>query len=218
MTREWSSIVDEQRQQPYFSRLTDFVSSERDSHTIHPMSSHVFAALEATPFATTRVVLLGQDPYHGTGQAHGLAFSVQPGVPLPPSLRNIMKERESDLGLAQPTHGDLSAWCRHGVLLLNSTLTVRHGHAGSHSGHGWEVFTDSLLQALNEKTERVVFLLWGVAAQRKRELITNSRHVILEAPHPSPLSAHRGFFGCRHFSLTNDALEDDGQAPVDWAT
>lgn len=129
-----------------------------------------------------------------------------------------MKERESDLGMAPPAHGDLSAWCHQGVLLLNSTLTVRHGEAGSHHGRGWETFTDSLLRAVNDKTERTVFLLWGATAQRKRELITNSRHVILEAPHPSPLSAHRGFFGCRHFSLTNRALEDDGQPPIDWAT
>lgn len=218
MVTGWSSVVDEQRHLPYFGQLMKFVDSERATHTVHPNSSQVFAALDATPFAATRVVLLGQDPYHGTGQAHGLSFSVPSGVALPPSLRNIMKERESDLGMAPPAHGDLSAWCHQGVLLLNSTLTVRHGEAGSHHGRGWETFTDSLLRAVNDKTERTVFLLWGATAQRKRELITNSRHVILEAPHPSPLSAHRGFFGCRHFSLTNRALEDDGQPPIDWAT
>lgn len=218
MLGDWTDVVEEQERQPYFRDLAEFVDIERAKHSIYPHQADVYKALQLTSRADTRVVLLGQDPYHGAGQAHGLSFSVPTGVVLPPSLRNIMKEREADVGIPVSSHGNLASWATQGVLLLNSTLTVRDGEAGSHRGRGWETFTDALLTAVNEKDRRVVFVLWGSTAQQKLPLITRNHHVVLRAPHPSPLSAHRGFFGSSPFSRINNALEEVGDAPIDWRT
>jgi len=184
---------------------------------VFPPGPQIFAALDATPFEAVKVVILGQDPYHGAGQAHGLCFSVQPGVPVPPSLDNIYKELQRDLGIARPDHGCLTHWARQGVLLLNAVLTVEEGHAGAHQGKGWEGFTDAIVDALNREREHLVFLLWGSYAQAKGKVIDPRRHLVLKAPHPSPLSAHRGFIGCGHFSTANAYLARHGQAPVDWS-
>ena len=196
------------------------MSEERRVHRVYPPHPQVFAALHLTPFASVKAVLLGQDPYHGPGQAHGLCFSVPPGVDIPPSLRNIYAERQGDLGLDSPPHGNLEAWARQGVLLLNTTLTVRAGQAGSHRGRGWERFTDEVIRSLADRsTDPVVFILWGAAARKKRSLIIDAgqeRHAIIESAHPSPLSAHNGFFGSRPFSRTNQALEAAGRDPIDW--
>lgn len=202
---------------PYFKDLQAFVERERGNFSVYPPADQVFAALHATPPGDVKVVLLGQDPYHGRGQAHGLCFSVQPGVPIPPSLRNIHTELRSDLGLAPPRHGNLAAWARAGVLMLNTTLTVRDGQPGSHQGHGWESFTDEVIKVVDARGERVVFILWGAHARKKKSLVTNPRHVIIEGPHPSPLSAHNGFFGSRPFSRANVALVEAGREPVDWS-
>lgn len=201
---------------PYWQQLQQFVAAQRAQFTVFPPAADVFAALHLTTYADTRVVILGQDPYHGPRQAHGLCFSVRPGVAVPPSLANVYKELHTDLDIPVPRHGNLEAWARQGVLLLNTTLTVRAGQAASHQGHGWEIFTDQVLRAVNDKQRRVVFLLWGAAARKKKSLIDTSRHVVLESAHPSPLSAHNGFFGSRPFSRTNAALVDDGLAPIDW--
>ncbi len=183
---------------------------------IHPDPAHIFAAFDATPFDAVKVVILGQDPYHGPGQAHGLCFSVLPGVPVPPSLDNIYKELQRDIGMPRPPNGDLMPWAQRGVLLLNSVLTVEEGRAGSHQGRGWEGFTDHVVDVLNREREGLVFLLWGSYAQAKGKVIDPRRHRVLKAPHPSPLSAYRGFIGCGHFSAANDYLARNGQAPVDW--
>jgi len=201
---------------PYWRTLQQFVADERARHTVYPPADDVFAALHLTPYEDTRVVILGQDPYHGPRQAHGLCFSVRPGVDVPPSLANVFKELQADLGIAPPGHGHLAAWARQGVLLLNTTLTVRAGQAASHQGKGWELFTDEVLRAVDAKPHRVVFLLWGAAARRKKSFIDLDRHVVLESAHPSPLSAHNGFFGSRPFSRTNAALEQVGLTPIDW--
>ena len=201
---------------PYWPQLQHFVAAERAQFTVFPPAADVFAALHLTTYADTRVVILGQDPYHGPKQAHGLCFSVRPGVAIPPSLANVYKELRTDLDITVPRHGNLEAWARQGVLLLNTTLTVRAGQAASHQGHGWEIFTDQVLRAVNDKQHRVVFLLWGAAARRKKSLIDVSRHVVLESAHPSPLSAHNGFFGSRPFSRTNAALVEAGLTPIDW--
>lgn len=185
--------------------------------TVYPPGGEIFAAFDATPFDTVKVVILGQDPYHGPGQAHGLCFSVRPGVPVPPSLDNIYKELARDTGFVRPDHGCLLPWARRGVLLLNSVLTVEAGQAGSHQGKGWEGFTDHLVDVLNREREHLVFLLWGSYAQKKGAVINPRRHRVLKAPHPSPLSAHRGFLGCGHFSAANQYLVRTGQAPVDWS-
>ncbi|QDH71320.1 uracil-DNA glycosylase [Marilutibacter alkalisoli] len=184
--------------------------------TIYPPGPQIFAAFDATPFDAVKVVVLGQDPYHGPGQAHGLCFSVQPGVPVPPSLLNIYKELQSDVGFKPPSHGYLQRWAEQGVLLLNAVLTVEAGRAGSHQGKGWEGFTDHVVDVLNREREGLVFLLWGSYAQAKGKVIDPRRHRVLKAPHPSPLSAHRGFLGCRHFSAANDYLARRGQTPIDW--
>lgn len=184
--------------------------------TVYPRGPDIFAAFDACPFERTRVVILGQDPYHGPGQAHGLAFSVRAGVDVPPSLVNIYKELERDLGVPRPDHGCLLPWARQGVLLLNAVLTVEAGRAGSHQGRGWEGFTDHVVETLNRERERLVFLLWGSYAQAKGKVIDPRRHRVLKAPHPSPLSAHRGFLGCGHFSAANEYLARTGQAPIDW--
>jgi uracil-DNA glycosylase len=198
-------------------QLSAFLRAElRAGQTIYPPPKRIFAALDATPFDRVKVVILGQDPYHGPGQAHGLCFSVLPGVPIPPSLQNIFAELEQDLGIARPDHGCLLPWAHQGVLLLNAVLTVERGRAGSHQGRGWEGFTDAIIEHLNRERDGLVFLLWGSPAQSKGRLVDAQRHRVLKAPHPSPLSAHRGFFGCCHFSKTNQWFADRGQAPIDW--
>lgn len=217
MPTDWNPVLRGEFAKPYWPQLQHFVQNERAHHTVYPPDDEVFAALHLTPFARTRVVILGQDPYHGPHQAHGLCFSVAAGVAVPPSLANIFKELHTDLGLPIPRHGTLTHWAEQGVLLLNTTLTVRAGQAASHHGHGWELFTDEVLRAVNLKQHRVVFVLWGANARRKQTLIDRSRHVILESAHPSPLSAHNGFFGSRPFSRTNGALEQVGLDPIDWS-
>ena len=202
--------------EPYWRELQSFVAAERSAATIYPPHDDVFAALHLTSYAATRVLVLGQDPYHGPGQAHGLCFSVRHGVRVPPSLANIHRELHDDLGVPVPEHGNLESWARNGVLLLNATLTVRAGQAGSHQGKGWETFTDRVIRAVDAKSEHVVFVLWGNSARRKRTLIDVSRHTVIESPHPSPLSAHQGFFGSKPFSQANAALIAHGQAPIDW--
>jgi uracil-DNA glycosylase len=213
---DWNPILRGEFDKPYWDELQQFVATERAEQAIFPPHDEVFAALHLTPYAATRVLILGQDPYHGPGQAHGLCFSVREGVRVPPSLVNIHRELHDDLGIDVPDHGNLEAWARHGVLLLNTTLTVRAGQAASHHGEGWETFTDEVIRAVNAKDDHVVFVLWGGNARRKKALIDTSRHTIVESTHPSPLSAHNGFFGSRPFSRTNTALEAHGQEPIDW--
>ena len=213
----WKSRVGAQFERPEMQALAEFLRAEkRAGKVLYPPSPQIFAALDTTPFDAVKVVILGQDPYHGPGQAHGLCFSVLPGVPAPPSLVNVFAEIQRDLGIARPDHGCLIPWARQGVLLLNSVLTVERGLAGSHQGKGWEGFTDACIDALNREREGLVFLLWGSYAQAKGKLIDTRRHRVLKAPHPSPLSAHRGFNGCGHFSRANEYLREHGQTPIDW--
>jgi uracil-DNA glycosylase len=212
---DWNPVLRAEFTKPYWTTLQAFVRAERVHHRVYPSPDDVFAALHLTPYADTRVVILGQDPYHGSGQAHGLCFSVRDGVALPPSLVNIYKELSDDLGIPAPRHGNLASWARQGVLLLNTTLTVRAGAAASHQGKGWETFTDEVIRAVNAKPHPVVFILWGSHARRKRVLL-DSRHVVIESAHPSPLSAHNGFFGSKPFSRTNAALEQAGLPLIDW--
>lgn len=212
----WREALRDELAQPAAAALADFVATERAAHTIYPPAGEEFTALALTPLAEVRAVILGQDPYHGPGQAHGLAFSVRQGVPIPPSLKNIYKELRADLGLAPPDHGHLAEWARHGVLLLNTVLTVRAGAANSHKGRGWERLTDAIIRAVSARPTPAVFLLWGAPAQKKAALVDEGRHAILRAAHPSPLSAHNGFFGSRPFSQANAALAERGQPPVDW--
>ena len=212
----WREVLKEALDAPSFRKLERFVEGERRKHTVYPSEEDLFSAFRLTPYASVRVLLLGQDPYHGPGQAHGLAFSVKPGVPLPPSLVNIFKELKSDLGVPMPTSGSLVPWAEQGVLLLNAVLTVREGEANSHEGKGWEGFTDAVIRAVSAKPEPVVFLLWGNYARKKRKLIDTQRHEIIESPHPSPLSAAGGFFGSRPFSRINEALKLRGQEPIRW--
>ena len=203
---------------PELQQLAAFLRAEKAAgKIIYPPGSQIFAALDSTPFERVKVVILGQDPYHGPGQAHGLCFSVAPGVAVPPSLQNIFKEIARDLDLPRPTHGCLTSWAKQGVLLLNTVLTVERGLAGSHQGKGWELLTDACIETLNREREGLVFLLWGSHAQAKGRLIDSQRHLILKAPHPSPLSAHRGFLGCGHFSRANRYLEQSGRSPIDWS-
>ena len=213
---DWNPVLRGELDQPYWPELQRFVATERTRHTVYPAEDQVFAALHLTPLAEVKVLILGQDPYHGPGQAHGLCFSVRAGTPPPPSLQNIFTELHDDLGIERPTTGDLTPWARQGVLLLNATLTVRAHQAASHQGKGWETFTDQVIRAVNDKTDTVVFILWGNSARRKKVLVDVDRHVIIESPHPSPLSAHRGFFGSHPFSRANEALVAAGRAPVDW--
>lgn len=215
-TTDWNPVLRAELQKPYWAELQGFVAEERRHHQVFPPHDEVFAALHRTPYASVKVLILGQDPYHGPGQAHGLCFSVRRGVAIPPSLRNIYQELHDDLGIEPPRHGCLDAWAEQGVLLLNTTLTVRAHQAASHQKRGWETFTDAVIGAVDDKPERVVFVLWGAAARRKRALVDTSRHAIIESAHPSPLSAHNGFFGSRPFSRTNAALEAGGREPVDW--
>lgn len=212
----WLPALGEEQNKPYYQELYRFVSEERRKYTVYPPGPDVFNALHHTPYEKVRVMIIGQDPYHEEGQAHGMAFSVLPGVTPPPSLVNMYKELHDDVGFRIPKHGYLVPWAEQGVLLLNAVLTVRAHQANSHQGKGWETFTDQVIRAVNQKQTPVVFLLWGAYAQRKAELIDASRHVIFKAPHPSPLSASRGFFGCKHFSKANAALQAAGLAPIDW--
>ncbi len=213
---DWNPVLRGEFDKPYWHDLMAFVDDERSRFEVYPPHHEVFAALHLTPLGEVKVLILGQDPYHGPGQAHGLCFSVRPGVEVPPSLVNIHRELHDDLGVPVPDHGNLEAWARQGVLLLNATLTVRARNAASHQKHGWETFTDEVIRAVNDKNERVVFILWGASARRKKELVDLRRHVVIESPHPSPLSASRGFFGSRPFSRANAALVEAGREPVDW--
>ena len=213
---DWDEILKDEWQKPYYKKLRSFLKSEYTSRTIFPDMNDIFNALKYTSFADTKAVIIGQDPYHEYGQAHGLCFSVKEGVPLPPSLKNIYKELNSDVGKPFTLNGDLSCWAKQGVLLLNTVLTVREGLANSHKGMGWEIFTDRVISELNSKKEPVVFLLWGAHAQKKAEIITNPIHTKLMTVHPSPLSASRGFFGCRHFSKANEILERNGLEKIIW--
>jgi uracil-DNA glycosylase len=215
-TTDWNPILRGEFAKPYWRELQQFVAAERAHHTVYPPHDEVFAALHLTPYAAVKVLVVGQDPYHGPRQAHGLCFSVRPGVALPPSLQNIYKELAEDLGCPPPADGSLEHWARQGVLLLNTALTVRAGQANSHQGKGWETFTDQVIAAVAAKPERVVFILWGANARRKRALIDTDRHTIIESAHPSPLSAHNGFFGSKPFSRANAALTAAGREPVQW--
>ena len=212
----WNEILAEEMQKDYYQELQTFVQKRRAEVRVFPEENNVFNALELTPFESVKVVILGQDPYHGFGQAHGLSFSVQKEIPLPPSLKNIYKELQEDIGGELPTEGDLSHWAKQGVLLLNTVLTVEEGNANSHKGKGWERLTNRLIESLNELKHPVIFILWGKPAQDKEKLIINPNHVILKAPHPSPLSAYRGFFGSKPFSRVNGILIQQGQTPIRW--
>ena len=213
---DWDNILADEWSKPYYRQLHDFLKSEYSKTRIYPDMYDIFNALRYTSFENTRAVIIGQDPYHGPGQAHGLCFSVKKGGPLPPSLVNIYKEITDDLGVAMPQHGDLTGWARQGVLLLNTVLTVRAGQPNSHKDKGWEIFTDRVISELDRKETPVVFLLWGANAEKKARVITNPIHKKLITVHPSPLSAYRGFFGCRHFSKANKILSESGQEPIKW--
>ncbi len=212
---DWD-VIESEFGKEYYKNLRQFLKQEYATQTVYPDMYDIFNALKFTPYDCVKVVILGQDPYHGPGQAHGLSFSVQPGVAPPPSLNNIFSEIESDLGIPRPRGGCLRKWAERGVLLLNTVLTVRQASPNSHRGQGWEIFTDRVISHLSDRTAPMVFLLWGANAKSKRQLITNAAHLVLTAPHPSPLSAHSGFFGCRHFSKANDFLQNNGISPVDW--
>lgn len=215
---DWDDVLRDEFSKPYYLNLRSFLKKEYSSYTIFPDMYDIFNALKYTSFNDTKVVIIGQDPYHGKGQAHGLCFSVKPGIEPPPSLKNIFTELENDIGIKIPEHyGYLTSWAKQGVLMLNSVLTVREGLANSHRGKGWEIFTDRVIYELNNKSTPVVFILWGASARKKGELITNEKHRKLVTVHPSPLSAYGGFFGCKHFSKTNEILINSGQRPIDWS-
>ena len=216
MEPSWKTRLAGEFEKDYFVKLTDFVRQEYRQATVYPSGPNIFNAFAHCPFDRVKVVIIGQDPYHEPGQAHGLCFSVQDGMPFPPSLQNIFKEITDDLGRPRPTSGDLTRWADQGVLLLNATLTVRAHRAGSHQGHGWETFTDAVIRCLNAERQHLVYMLWGAYAQKKGASIDTSRNLVLTSPHPSPLSAHRGFFGNRHFSRANDYLVALGESPIDW--
>ena len=213
----WAEKLRTEFNAPYFADLKHFLVQERSTHTVYPRGGDILRAFQLTPFDSVRVVILGQDPYHGPGQAHGLSFSVPNGIATPPSLQNIFKEINRDIGPFTATGGDLSSWAEQGVLLLNATLTVRAAAAASHQGHGWERFTDAAISALSKDRDGLIFMLWGRHAQNKEALIDNERHYVLKAPHPSPLSAHRGFIGCGHFSAANEILMAQGGTPITWS-
>ena len=214
--RSWSEVLSDEFSKQYFIKLETFVEEERKSQKIYPPKDQVFTAFDLTPFEDVKVLLLGQDPYHGPGQAHGLSFSVREGIKIPPSLRNIYKEMESDVGCSVPKHGYLIPWAKQGVMMLNAVLTVRHKSANSHKNKGWEKFTDAVIKKLNDRDEQVIFLLWGGYAKKKADLIDTNRHKIISAPHPSPFSARTGFFGSKPFSKINSLLEEAGHQPVNW--
>ena len=213
---EWDALLADEIKKDYYLRLREFLKNEYTPRTIYPPMNDIFNALRHTSYSDVKAVILGQDPYHGAGQAHGLCFSVKKGTPPPPSLQNIFKELRDDLGIDPPNHGELTAWADSGVLLLNTVLTVREGAANSHKGMGWEQFTDRVIQLLNQREQPMVFLLWGGNARAKAGLITNPNHLVLQCAHPSPLSAYNGFFGCRHFSKTNEFLKQHGIQPINW--
>lgn len=213
---DWDEILKDDFSSEHYAALRTFLKAEYSSHTVYPGMYDIFNALKYTPYSSVKVVIIGQDPYHGPNQAHGLSFSVREGVPPPPSLQNIFKEIKSDLGLPIPNHGCLEKWAKQGVLLLNAVLTVRAGQANSHKGQGWEIITDSIIRHLNDRQKPMVFLLWGANAGAKSALITNPSHLVLKCAHPSPLSAYNGFFGCRHFSKANKFLSECGLSEIDW--
>ena len=213
---DWDAVLGDEFEKPYYRQLRAFLKEEYTHHTVYPSMYDIFNALKTTPYSDVRVVLLGQDPYHGRGQAHGMCFSVRKGVEPPPSLVNIFRELQSDLGIEPPPDGELTPWAKSGVLLLNTVLTVRAGQPNSHRGKGWEIFTDRVIAEVNRSDRPTVFLLWGANAKAKMPMITNPRHLVLTAAHPSPLSAYNGFFGCRHFSKANEFLVRNGRPPVNW--
>jgi len=216
LTNDWSRILREEFQKQYFLQLKQYLLTAYATETIYPPKEQIFTALELTPYQNVKVVILGQDPYHGQGQAHGLAFSVLPGVPIPPSLLNIYKELKTDLNCSIPDHGYLISWAKQGVLLLNTTMTVKANQPNSHKDLGWQLFTDQIIKKLNQKHQPVVFMLWGNHAKSKARLISNSKHLVLQAAHPSPFSANKGFFGCKHFSKANEFLLANGLHVIDW--
>ena len=213
---EWDELLGDEFKKEYYLKLREFLKSEYGTRRIYPNMYDIFNSLKFTSYSDVKAVIIGQDPYHGAGQAHGLCFSVQKGTAVPPSLQNIYKELYSDLGIPPASHGYLKKWADSGVLLMNAVLTVREGQANSHKGMGWEIFTDRVIELLNDRDKPIVFLLWGGNAKQKMRLITNPKHLILQAAHPSPLSAYNGFFGCRHFSKANEFLTANGMEPVDW--
>ncbi|MFE7063602.1 uracil-DNA glycosylase [Sutcliffiella sp. NPDC057660] len=212
----WSALFKEESKKDYFIKLNQFIDGEYESQIVYPSRENLFRAFQATKYEEVKVVIIGQDPYHGKGQAHGMSFSVQKGVTIPPSLRNMYKELHADLGIATPNHGYLMEWANEGVLLLNTVLTVRESEPNSHKGKGWEQFTDAVIRKLNDRSRPVIFLLWGKHAEQKETLITNSRHTVIKSPHPSPFSANRGFFGSRPFSKVNAVLKEMGEKEIDW--
>ena len=212
----WDNLLAAEFSKDYYLNLRKKLAQEYKTRTVYPAMENIFNALKYTAYEDVKVLLLGQDPYHGAGQAHGLCFSVQKGIKKPPSLKNMFKELESDLGICEPSHGCLTDWAKQGILLLNTVLTVREGEPNSHKNLGWTIFTDRVIELLNERTEPVIFVLWGKNAIDKLPLITNSQHYVLTAPHPSPLSASRGFLGCRHYSKINEILSSMGKSPIDW--
>lgn len=216
LTNDWKEQIGSELEKPYFQKLLLFLEDEYKKDVVYPAKEDIFCALNTTPYQDVKVVILGQDPYHGPNQAHGMSFSVKPGVPVPPSLRNIFKELNADLGYPIPNHGYLMKWAEQGVLLLNTVLTVKQGKANSHKGKGWETFTDKVIEKLNERENPVTFVLWGQPAQKKRKLIDESKHPILTSVHPSPLSAHRGFFGSKPFSKMNQLLREMGKEEINW--
>lgn len=216
ITNDWLEPLSSEFRKRYYSQLYNFVKDEYSKTVVYPPAEDIFNAFHFTPLKDVKVLLLGQDPYHNEHQAHGLSFSVQPGQDIPPSLVNIYKELHDDLGCYIPNNGYLKKWADQGVLLLNTVLTVRAHQANSHQGHGWEQFTDAVIQAVNAQDRPIVYMLWGAPARRKKAMLTNPKHLILEAPHPSPLSAYRGFFGCKHFSKANEFLKASGAEPIDW--
>ena len=212
----WKTALFDEFQKPYFEELKRFLVEEKQKHTVYPHGSNIFAAFDNTPFCDVKVVILGQDPYHGANQAHGLAFSVNEGVAFPPSLQNIFKELCDDMGCDMPKSGNLTSWAKEGVFLLNTVLTVRAAEAASHKSRGWEIFTDAIIKPLSEQKDNLVFILWGAPAGAKASLIDAKKHLILKAPHPSPLSSYRGFFGSKPFSKTNEFLKAGGMKPIEW--
>lgn len=217
LPQDWQAQLASSFDQPYYQALQQFLTKEYQEHTVYPARAQIFEALQLTPYNQVKVVILGQDPYHGPNQAHGLAFSVQPGVKIPPSLRNIYQELSTDLQSAPPADGYLVPWAKQGVFLLNTVLTVRAGEANSHQGHGWERLTDTIIERLNQRDKPMIFVLWGKPAQKKISLLDTNKHLVLTAPHPSPLSAYRGFFGSKPFSAINHALRQMGEEPIKWA-
>ena len=217
MQTDWNPILRQEFNKPYWVELQNYIFDQRTSHMVFPAHPDVFRAFHLTSFATLKVVILGQDPYHGVGQANGLCFSVSPGVSFPPSLQNIFKELEDDLGVSKPQSGDLAAWAEQGILLLNTTLTVRQGAPASHQGKGWETFTDEVIRCISQKKEKIVFVLWGASARRKKSLIDVTKHTCIESVHPSPLSAYRGFFGSKPFSKINQLLKQQGVTEINWS-